>query len=352
MNGGTIKPLGSLNLNIQIGHKKLNHTFLVFENLPFPLFIGRDLKRRSDMMIHENANKFWFPDMPDVHYSLKNIKGKFVFMLEPTKIHKLEEKVVHRVQRLLDKFPKVARKDGSLGRTSIIKHKIELTEEKPINVAPIFYPPKYSKEISKQIKDLLDQGLIREVNNSEYNANIVLAPKPDGKVRMAIGYKRLNAITKNNFYPMHKASFILKRLRNGGYYSKIDLRSGFWQILMDEGSIKYTTFDFEGKLYQFLVMPFGLKNSPATFVSLMNEVLKGIIGDFCFAYVDDIIVYSKTLDEHFKHLEEVFKRLEAAGLTINAEKCQFCLKEVSFLGHLVTQKGIKMQPEKVRAIVD
>jgi len=352
MNGDSMQPLGTINLNIQIGHKKLKHTFLVFEKLPFPLFIGRDLIKKSDMIIHENANKFWFPDMPDVPYSLKNMKGKFVFMLEQANIFQRDEVLHNRIELLLKKFPSVARKDGSIGRTSRIKHKIELISSKPINVAPYYYPPKYAKEIKRQLDDLLAKGLIREVNNSEYNANIVLAPKPDGKVRMAIGYKRLNSITKDNFYPMHKATYILKKLPNGGWYSKIDLNSGFWQILMDEESIKYTTFNFEGKLYQFNVMPFGLKNSPATFVSLMNEVLNGIIGDFCFVYVDDIIVFSKTLDEHFKHLEEIFTRLEAAGLSISMEKSQFCLKEVQFLGHLVTQEGIKMQPEKVKAIVE
>lgn len=199
---------------------------------------------------------------------------------------------------------------------------------------------------------MLDKGYIRETQETKYNANIVIAQKPNNEIRMAIGYKKLNGITKDNLYPMPKISYILKRLPTGGYFSKIDCRSGFWQIAMDEESIKYFTFNFEGKLYQFLVMPFGLKNSPSTFVSLMNTVLNGIIGRYCYVYVDDIIVFSKTLEEHFEHLNDIFERFKKAGISISLEKSKFCLREIAFLGHLVTQDGVMMLPEKVRAIKD
>jgi len=99
-------------------------------------------------------------------------------------------------------------------------------------------------------------------------------------------------------------------------------------------------------------MPFGLKNASATFVTLMNEVLKGIIGKFCFVYIDDIIVYSKTLEEHMKHLEDVLQRFKKANLTINKEKSEFCKRQVEFLGHIVSKEGTKRNPEKVRAISD
>ncbi len=346
-------PIGQLSLHIQIGHKKLEHTFLVCEKLPFPLFVGKDLIRKSDMIIHEKADSFWFPDMSDVKYSLKYMRGKHVFLLQPSKISsKVDYSNQKEVDELLNKFSMVAPKDNRVGRTSLVKHKIELTSDKPVHCNPCFFPPNYTKQIKEQIDKLLEQGFIKEVSESKYNANIVLAPKPNNKVRMTVGYKKLNKITKDNLYPMHKASYILKRLPTGGYYSKIDCNSGFWQIAMEDDSVEYTTFNFQGRLYQFLVMPFGLKNSPATFVGLMNEVLKGVIGKFAYVYVDDIIVFSKTKKEHFMHLEQIFERLKKAGLTISLEKSQFCMREISFLGHVVTQEGIKMQPEKVRAIVD
>jgi len=351
INGDLIEPLGTINLNLYIGHQKVNHTFYVFEKVPFPMIIGRELIRKVHLIPDEKENCFWLHDKPELKYTLRTIRGKRTcFYLNASKVNALEVDVNERVEKLLENFPSVARKDEVIGRTHLVKHKIEVTSDKKINCSPIYFPPTYTKEISQQIEKMLKNGIIRETNESNYNANIVLAPKPNNKVRMAIGYKRLNAITKDNIYPMPKISFIMKRLPLGGYYSKIDCNSGFWQIAMDEESIKYTTFNFQGKLYQFLVMPFGLKNSPSTFVGLMNKVLNGIIGDYCYVYVDDVIVFSKTLDEHFEHLNQVFERLRDAGITISMEKSKFCLREMTFLGHLITQDGIKMVPEKVRAI--
>jgi len=124
MNQDTISPLGSLKLNIQIGHKRLDHHFLVFEKLPFPLFIGRDLIKKSDMVIHDRADQFWFPDKPDSKYSLKHFHGKFVFMLDPSKVNTLDNEMQRRVEQLLLKFPTVARKYGSIGRTSL-KYRVD-----------------------------------------------------------------------------------------------------------------------------------------------------------------------------------------------------------------------------------
>jgi hypothetical protein len=169
---------------------------------------------------------------------------------------------------------------------------------------------------------------------------------------MTINYMPLNKITAKNSTPMPKANIILRLIPTGGWYSSIDLKSGFWQIKMHPDSVNKTAFYANGNLYEWLVMPFGLKNAPATFVSLMNRVLEGYILKFCFVYVDDIIVFSKTFEEHLEHLNLIFKRLEEAGLTINADKSHFCKREITFLGHVITQNGLVKQPEKVRAITE
>jgi len=252
-----------------------------------------------------------------------------------------EKQVKLKVEELLAKYPTVARKDGSFGRTNVIQHKIEITTNKPIRTRAARYGPTYANEIRRQVNEMLERKLIREVKTSEYSANVVLSPKPNGKLRMNISYKKFIMHTKDNVIDMHKGDYILKRLPQGGYLTKIDLQSGFWKVGMEPESVKYTTFQFEGKLYEFLVMPFGMKNSSATFVALMNQVLGDFIGKFCFVYIDDIIIFSNTLEEHFQHIEQIFKKFQETNLSISTEKSEFCKREVEFLGHIITKDGMQ-----------
>jgi len=351
-NGENVQPNSYLYLNIKLGHRTFNHKFYILDKLAFPLIIGTDLMKKSDMVIHQRGDSFWFHSEPDKTYSMDRMRNKFVFMMtEANQIKDNAPTTTERVQQLLAKYPEVCSKNGSYGKTNLITHSIELEDDVPTTVRPIRYPPTYANEIRKQIKALLDDGRIRQ-SNSPYSANIVLAPKKDNKIRMTVSYKKLNAKTIADATPIHKGQNILKNLPKGGYFSVIDLKSGFWQIMMNPKDISKTAFQFDGTLYEFLVMPFGLKNSTATFVRLMNKVLGETIGKFTEPYVDDIIVFSNTFEEHLKHLEDVLVRLQNAGLTINLEKSVFAKREINFLGHLVTGSGIKMQPEKIRAIVD
>jgi hypothetical protein len=344
-------PIGAVHLNIQIGHKKFRHRFLVMDKIPYPLFIGRDLIRKSDMVIHDHADEFWCSKEPDKKYTLKPVEGKYVYLMQRKDIEDASNPdMQEQVRKLLDKYPSVYRKDGSLGRCNVIKHKIELIDNKPIFVRPMNYPPKHTEEIRKQINILLEKGLIRETSTSPYTANVVLAPKKNGSLRMAISYKKLNSQTIRNSLPMPKAGIFLKRLPAGGWYSVVDCDSGFWQIEMEEESIPMTCFQFDGRLYQFKVVPFGLKNSPATFVACMNETLRGLIGDFLYVYMDDIIIFSKTKEEHLKHLEILFQRLEKSGLSINHKKSIFAQRSIDFLGHVVSEKGVQKQEEKIVAV--
>lgn len=316
--------------------------------LPFPIFVGKDLMKYSNMVIHEKGDSFWFYDEPDKSYSLAEMNGKFVFMLDDANNTRTMNE---EVQRLLDKYPEVVKSNGEYGRTDVLSHHIQLESTVPVQIRPMYYPPNFTKEIRSQIGKLLKEGRIWP-STSPYSANVVLAPKKDGKLRMTVSYKKINAITVPDAIPIHKGQQILRNIPPKGYYSKIDLKSGFWQIGMDGASIPKTAFQFDGQLYEFLVMPFGLKNSTATFVRLMNKVLEGTIGKYTYVYVDDIIIYSPTFEDHMKHIEDVLIRLKKAGLTINTEKSLFAQTELDFLGHRITAKGVTMQEEKVKAIRD
>jgi hypothetical protein len=180
-------PIGAVHNNIQIGHKKFRHRFLVMDKIPYPLFIGRDLVRKSDMVVHDNADEFWFSKEPEKKNILKPVEGKYVYLMQRKDIEDVSDPdMQEQVRKLLDKYPSVYRKNGSLGRCDVIKHKIELIDNKPIFLRPMNYPPKHTEEIRKQINILLEKGLIRETSTSPYTANVVLAPKKNRSLRMAI----------------------------------------------------------------------------------------------------------------------------------------------------------------------
>lgn len=161
MDGDSISPIGKIQLTIQIGSKKIRHAFYVFEKLPFPLFIGRTFLRETDMITRERTNEFWFNDNPSEKFKMREIRGKDCFMPNPFDLSSLELDIHTRVKEFLEKYPNVATKNGSIGRTNLVRHKIEVNSEKKINVAPIFYPPRYRKQIAEQIEELLKRGFIK-----------------------------------------------------------------------------------------------------------------------------------------------------------------------------------------------
>ncbi|CAF4545674.1 unnamed protein product, partial [Rotaria magnacalcarata] len=171
-----------------------------------------------------------------------------------------------------------------------------------------------------------------------------LSPKKDGSLRFCVDYRKLNASTIRTAYPMPRVDDTLDSLREAKYISTLDLRSGYWQVEIDPDSRDKKAFITHRGLYEFLVMPFGLSNAPATFQRLMDIVLAGIKWQSCLVYIDDIIVFSPTFEQHVHDLSIVFDRLTNTGLTLKASKCDFCRRELKYLGHLITTDGIKPDP--------
>ena len=178
-------------------------------------------------------------------------------------------------------------------------------------------------------------------------APVVIVDKKDGSKRFCVDYRRLNSVTIPSTYPLPLIDDILPKLGGSRYFSTLDLRSGYFQVSMDPDSREKTTFVVESGTYEFLVMPFGLSRAPATFSLLMSKVLKGL--PFATAYLD-IIIWSKTEEEHLLHLQTVFQRLESAGLRLKREKCHFFREEIEYLGHTVTPEGIRPCDDKVKVV--
>ena len=212
---------------------------------------------------------------------------------------------------------------------------------------------KHSQFESKWIKDMSGKKLIRG-SQSEYAAPHFYVPKPEtpvtGEYRAVTDFRALNAVTIRNKYPLPRADELFDKLVKAKYFSKIDLRTGFYQILINEKDRHKTAFITNQGLYEYNVLPMGLCNSPAIFMQLMNDTFRDYLNKFVLVYLDDIIVYSNSLEEHEQHLRLALKKLRDQRLFVKLSKSEFCLEEVVFLGHHVGKNGLRVMEDKIEAI--
>lgn len=246
--------------------------------------------------------------------------------------------------------------DEKLDATNATQHFIPTINEAPVHTKQYRFPPIHKTEIDKQVGKLLSDGLI-ECSTSPYNSPVWIVPKkPDSsgnkRWRMVIDYRNLNEKTIGDAYPLPNISDILDQLGNAKYFSVLDLASGFHQIPMAPKDAPKTAFSTPYGHYQFKRMPFGLKNAPSTFQRLMDNVLSGLQGNELFVYMDDIVIYARSLREHEIKFERLMKRLKEANLKLQPDKCEFLRREVAYLGHIICSEGVRPDPDKIKSVTE
>ena len=239
-------------------------------------------------------------------------------------------------------------KDIELTTTNITEMRINTEDHPPTYQNPRRPPLAYRQELERQIQEMLAANVIRR-SNSPWMSPVILVPKKDGSIRLCVDFRKLNAITIRPAASIPSADDIFFALGKSKFRTCLDLKQGFWQIPINEADKEKTAFGTDAGVFEFNRMPFGLSGSPGVFQNCMNAVL-GDVRHFALAFVDDIIVFSETFEDHIKHLEAVFDKLRKANLRLKIAKCEFMKKELNYLGHIISDKGISVDPHKVSAV--
>ena len=317
---------------------------LVTKNLPHELIMGSDALEAGHGVVDYNTNTMeWYgQEFPLTPYT------DYVPKIETLDMCTGNGAMDKTLQEYKDVF---AQSKTDLGYCDIIPFTIDTGDAPPVRKRPYKTPLHKRQEIERQIDIMLETGVI-EPSRSPWASPITMAPKKDHTWRFCADYRALNAVTRKDHYPLPLIQDIFDQLEGAKIFSTLDLQTGFWQIPVAEKDREKTSFVCHRGSFQFVRMPFGVQGAPALFQRVMDYVLRDLIGRCCFVYIDDIVIYSRTPEEHTRHMAEVLEKLRQAGLKVKPSKCKFSQKQLLLLGYIVSGEGIRSDPEKTAAIAD
>lgn len=263
---------------------------------------------------------------------------------------KLPDSVPPPVQELVQQYKQLFQDTQSLPPSRSFDHRIPLVPgASAINVRPYRYAPHQKTQIERQVQEMLQKGIIQR-SISSFASPVLLVKKKDGTWRFCVDYRQLNAITVKDKHPLLVVDELLDELHGAKWFSKLDCRSGYHQIRVAVGDEMKTAFNTHHGLYEFKIMPFGLTNAPATFQCAMNELFAPLLRKGVLVFMDDILVYSSTLDHHIELLQQVFSILQKHEFYLKLSKCECAKKELEYLGHIVSELGVATEQTKVSAV--
>jgi hypothetical protein len=263
-----------------------------------------------------------------------------------------DAKLKSDLYEVVNQYDKMFQEPKGLPPRRGIQHEIQLQQDCPLpNIGMYRMSVMENVEIKKQIQELLDKG-VSMPSTSPCGSPIVLVPKKDGTWRMCVDFRALNKITVKNRYPLPRIDDLLDQLKDAKYFTKLDLRSGYHQIRIAEGDTWKTTFKTKQGLFEWMVMPFGLCNAPATFMRVMNDVLRPFLDECVIVYLNDILIFIKSREEHVKHVKQVLDVLRKEKLFLKMSKCEFGKTSLIYLWHIVGGGELKIDPSKVKVILE
>jgi transposase InsO family protein len=369
---GSTRTLGTVSFNLTIGSLTQTITAQIIRGFKYHLLLGKNIGKLFPILISLRN------DTAILEYEAPTTKPKTLQQLSPKKSQQtliaesynpaknFETQKKIRSQLTPDSKSKTALSltviltlfstlfattNTDLGRINTEKHRIRLTNDKPIALRPYRQSIADVNETDRQVKELLEKGLIRE-STSPYAAPVTLADKKDGTKRLCMDYRSLNKNTISDKEPMPHIQDVIDRLYGAKYFAKLDVAWGYWHVAMHEEDIHKTAFVTQNGHYEWLVLPFGLKNAPAIFQRVIRKILADLINNGCMNYLDDIIIYAKTLEEHNRLLHEVFSRLKKHNVRLRREKCEFAVNSIEFLGHVIADSKVRPPSSKVKAVLD
>ena len=360
--GRDLAPLGTITLKVNLGNLETDQSFTVVENLSAPAILGCDFLKKEGIVIDFQKNVFSSYRFPTLQGQL-GVHQPSVCTLVPDNDY--PQAIPHptttlkpeldmptdyhpSLKQLLKEHSMIFRK--TLGKTLAAQHIIDTGNSQPVKVPPRPIPFHFADRVHKQLQEMADEGIIQP-SNSPWCAPAVYVPKPNGEIRICVDFVQLNRVTKKDSYPVPRADGPQQKLADKRVFSKIDLRSAYWQFPMERSSIEKTAF-CPGPgygLWEFTVMPYGLTGATQTCQRGLDKVLKDC--KYCIDnYVDDCIIFSEDLETHIQDLGMVLGKLQAAGFTLRGSKCFFGKSEISHLGFEYSAKGVKPTKEKTQTI--
>jgi transposase InsO family protein len=356
VSGEIVKPIGRYELNVRLARRHpFTHQFFVIADLDEGCILGYDFLAAHEIVIspsdrsisykHENELRtLVIPPLPICSISMVRPPQ---FELE----HVPEGSRENLKNLLMTNFFLFTENIDELGTAKSVKHAIRTTQLP--NVMPMRRTPERLRlVVKKQIEDMLRNKIIRPSTSPYASPILLVAKKEEGQMRFCVDYRPLNSVTVKDRYPIPNIQLIIDSLHGSKFFSTLDLLSGYWQIEIEEKHKYKTAFICEYGLYEFNRMPFGLCNAPGTFQREMNNVLQDALYEFVLVYLDDIIVFSKTEDDHIRHLRTVFDLLAKEGLKLKLSKCDFFKTTIKYLGHIITAKGFHPDVGKIVSILN
>ena len=239
---------------------------------------------------------------------------------------------------------------GELGEISVTEHSIDLkTGSRPFKSAPYRTAPKARELEETELKKQLDAGIIERAQ-SEWAAPVLFVPKKDGKLRFCVDYRKLNEMTVKDSYPLPRMEDCIDSLGDAVIFSTLDANSGYWQMKIRKEDRSKTAFVTHSGVFQYLRKPFGLTNAPASFQRALDQILQKYKWKTCLIYLDDIIIYSNSIEEHIRHVDEILTALGEASVTLNIEKCKFFTKTVEYLGHIIKPGTLEVDSANTQSL--